>query len=129
MKINEISKNDISYKAKLKLKGKKFLTEEQFNKLEKKVKEIGNDNDLIEIAIGEVKKESQHIIEPVFDEFNQFTRKLYISHNINGKQSQVTDLMWGVFENSKNEEPSRYSNLNYVFSYIMRYLEPLSKSK
>ena len=127
MKINEISNNNISHKAKLKINGKSFLTKEQLITLENKAKEIGNNNDLISFDIGKVKKISQHIIEPVFDEFNQFTRNLYASHNINGQQSKITDLMWGISENSKDEMPSRYSQLNFVFSYIMQYLNSISK--
>ena len=127
MKVNTINNNKINFNARLNIKGENFLTNRQLNILNGKAKNIGNDNDTISFTIGKVKKVTQIKIDYGFDEFNQFTRNLFASNNINGKQSKNSDLMWGIFENSGEAAPSKYSEINNVFSYMEKYLDTISK--
>ena len=130
MKIGALSVSNSkknSYKARLSVVPKDFLTEEQLKTLSKKSEKIGQKTDSINFKICKINKEVIINLSDGIKSFNKFTRKLYVSHNINGLKMPTRNIMSHLSEVTEKPELNSDSELNSVFEYIDRYIDNLAK--
>ena len=129
MRIHKIHNQNkaINSKAKLKIKGKNMLTEDQLCVLRKQAEKIGNKNDLITFTLEKISKGESINLSEGIEYYYLFRRNLFASNNINGKQSRSINLMNHLSDIGKSREPKSDSELNNPFKYMTYYLKNLVK--